>query len=79
MAENVKRQPLRMHPNKVSVNFYMVVWLQNATIKNNILFGNAYDQQRYNAVIKYCALKRDLQVLEAGDNLEVGEKGNFNF
>ena len=55
----------------------ILVWLQNATIKNNILFGNPYDPQRYNAVIKYCALKRDLQVLEAGDNLEVGEKGIF--
>jgi ABC-type multidrug transport system fused ATPase/permease subunit len=51
------------------------VWLQNATIKDNILFGCTYDEQRYLSVIKQCALRRDLIVLEGGDMTEVGEKG----
>lgn len=51
------------------------VWLQNASIKENILFGCEYNSDRYNRVIIYCALERDLQVLEGGDKTEVGEKG----
>jgi ABC-type multidrug transport system fused ATPase/permease subunit len=50
-------------------------WLLNDTLRNNILFGNAYDPVRYNAVIKACALSRDLEILDAGDATEIGEKG----
>ncbi|KAH9480844.1 ATP-binding cassette transporter abc4 [Psilocybe cubensis] len=50
-------------------------WVQNETIRDNILFGSPYDEQRYNKVIQQCALKRDLELFEAGDQTEVGEKG----
>ncbi|KAI0705524.1 P-loop containing nucleoside triphosphate hydrolase protein [Earliella scabrosa] len=50
-------------------------WVQNETIRDNILFGSPYDEVRYNKVIKQCALERDLSLFEAGDKTEVGEKG----
>ncbi|KAK7694257.1 hypothetical protein QCA50_001437 [Cerrena zonata] len=50
-------------------------WVLNETIRNNILFGAPYDEERYNAVIEQCALKRDLELFDAGDQTEVGEKG----
>ncbi|KIJ45691.1 hypothetical protein M422DRAFT_778885, partial [Sphaerobolus stellatus SS14] len=50
-------------------------WVQNETIKDNILFGKAYDETRYKKVIYQCGLERDLSLFEAGDNTEVGEKG----
>ncbi|KAI0068079.1 P-loop containing nucleoside triphosphate hydrolase protein [Artomyces pyxidatus] len=50
-------------------------WVQNETIKANIVFGAAYDEARYNKVIYQCGLKRDLSLFDAGDNTEVGEKG----
>ncbi|PGH04299.1 hypothetical protein AJ79_07146 [Helicocarpus griseus UAMH5409] len=50
-------------------------WLVNATIKENILFASPFDQDRYEAVIKACGLERDLQILDAGDQTLVGEKG----
>lgn len=50
-------------------------WLQNATIKDNILFGEKYDEMRYLSVVKSCALLRDLETLEYGDLTEIGEKG----
>ncbi|RXW23865.1 hypothetical protein EST38_g2012 [Candolleomyces aberdarensis] len=50
-------------------------WVQNETIKENILFGNAYDEDRYKKVIHQCGLTRDLSLFEAGDQTEVGEKG----
>ncbi len=50
-------------------------WIQNQTIKDNILFGLAYDEAKYKETIKICELKRDLEILPAGDRTEIGEKG----
>lgn len=50
-------------------------WLQNATIRDNILFGSNFDPDRYGRVIAACALEPDLRLWEAGDETEVGEKG----
>ncbi|KAF4617652.1 hypothetical protein D9613_005677 [Agrocybe pediades] len=50
-------------------------WVQNETIKNNILFQTPYDEVRYKKVLKQCALERDLELFEAGDATEVGERG----
>jgi ABC-type bacteriocin/lantibiotic exporter with double-glycine peptidase domain len=50
-------------------------WMQNATLKNNILFGKELNEINYRRVISSCALKTDLTVLPAGDSTEIGEKG----
>ncbi|KAF9384340.1 hypothetical protein CPB97_005742 [Podila verticillata] len=50
-------------------------WLQNATIRDNILFGCEFNQERYNAVLEGCALLPDLAILESGDLTEIGELG----
>ncbi|KAH8978585.1 hypothetical protein EDB92DRAFT_2119177 [Lactarius akahatsu] len=50
-------------------------WVQNETIRDNILFGAPYDEERYNNVIYQCGLQRDLSLFDAGDKTEVGEKG----
>ncbi|GJJ15111.1 hypothetical protein Clacol_009386 [Clathrus columnatus] len=48
-------------------------WVQSGTIKENILFGSEYDEERYKKV--QCRLQQDLSLFEAGDNTEIGEKG----
>ncbi|KAF9479224.1 multidrug resistance-associated ABC transporter [Pholiota conissans] len=50
-------------------------WVQNETIRNNILFGCPYDEERYEKVIYQCGLKRDIELFEDGDRTEVGERG----
>ncbi|KAH7340934.1 hypothetical protein B0J17DRAFT_716110 [Rhizoctonia solani] len=50
-------------------------WVQNETIRENILLGTEYDEERYKQVISQCALERDLTLFQAGDQTEVGEKG----
>lgn len=49
--------------------------MQNATLKNNILFGKPYDENRYQEIIDACALRPDLDILPGGDETEIGEKG----
>ncbi|EJD52269.1 P-loop containing nucleoside triphosphate hydrolase protein, partial [Auricularia subglabra TFB-10046 SS5] len=50
-------------------------WVQNDTIRGNILFGAPYDEERYRKVVYQCGLERDLTLFAAGDMTEVGEKG----
>lgn len=50
-------------------------WLRHQSIRDNILFGYPYDEQRYQAVLEACALKPDLEILEDGDNTEIGARG----
>ena len=50
-------------------------WIQNATVRDNILFGSDYDAQRYDSVIDACALEADLASLPGGDQTEIGERG----
>ncbi|KAJ4482242.1 P-loop containing nucleoside triphosphate hydrolase protein, partial [Lentinula aciculospora] len=50
-------------------------WIQNDTVRNNILFKSEFDEERYNKVLYQCGLLKDLSLFEAGDMTEVGEKG----
>jgi ABC-type multidrug transport system fused ATPase/permease subunit len=50
-------------------------WLQNASIRDNILFGLPYVESRYRDTLSACALDKDLEILEDGDMTEIGEKG----
>ncbi|KAG0185773.1 hypothetical protein DFQ28_008806, partial [Apophysomyces sp. BC1034] len=50
-------------------------WLQNASIRDNILFGLPYVEKRYKDTVYACALDKDLSYLEDGDLTEIGEKG----
>uniref|UniRef100_T1J4L1 ABC-type glutathione-S-conjugate transporter n=1 Tax=Strigamia maritima TaxID=126957 RepID=T1J4L1_STRMM len=50
-------------------------WIQNITLRDNIRFGSVYDKRRYEKVIEACALKPDLELLPAGDQTEIGERG----
>lgn len=50
-------------------------WIQNDTIKSNILFGSTFNAERYQKVLYQCALLPDLEMFHAGDETEIGEKG----
>ena len=50
-------------------------WIFSGTIRENILFGQPYDEQKYNRVIEACALKEDIQRFPDYDQTVVGERG----
>lgn len=49
-------------------------WIQNCTLQENVLFGQALDPKRYQRTLEACALLADLEVLPGGDKTEIGEK-----
>ncbi len=52
-----------------------VAWIQNTTLRNNILFHKEYEQEKYDKILEISELKPDLEILEGGDQTEIGEKG----
>ncbi|KAK1294058.1 ABC transporter C family member 4 [Acorus calamus] len=50
-------------------------WIQNKTIQDNILFGLPMEGEKYREVIKACSLEKDLEMMEFGDQTEIGERG----
>ncbi|XP_036735437.2 ATP-binding cassette sub-family C member 3 isoform X3 [Manis pentadactyla] len=50
-------------------------WIQNCTLQENVLFGQALDPKRYKRTLEACALLADLEMLPGGDQTEIGEKG----
>lgn len=37
-------------------------WIPNDSVRNNILFGKPYDEEKYQRVLDVCRLRRDLEV-----------------
>ena len=52
-----------------------IPWIENATIKDNVLFGLPFDSGRYKKVLGCCALEKDLDVLPDGDQTDIGANG----
>ncbi|KAL8916553.1 MAG: hypothetical protein Q9172_006254, partial [Xanthocarpia lactea] len=50
-------------------------WIQNATVRNNIVFGKEYQRTWYDEVVDACALRPDIEMLPHGDMTEIGERG----
>ncbi|ORX59695.1 multi drug resistance-associated protein MRP [Hesseltinella vesiculosa] len=50
-------------------------WVMNATVRENIVFGHRFDPDFYDQVLEACSLKTDIQILGAGDQTEIGERG----
>ena len=71
--ENLQEMPIQVNGSLSYVQ--QVPWIQNKTIRDNILFGLPLDKAKYVDIIRLCELERDLEILPAGDLTEIGEKG----
>ncbi|KAG8750569.1 hypothetical protein FRC12_012828 [Ceratobasidium sp. 428] len=52
-----------------------MAWIQNASLRDNVVFGRPWDEERYWASIRDASLEVDLEMLPDGDLTEIGEKG----
>jgi ABC-type multidrug transport system fused ATPase/permease subunit len=52
-------------------------WIQNETLKNNIIFrlNSKLNNELYEQVLEACSLRTDIAIMPAGDKTEIGEKG----
>jgi ABC-type multidrug transport system fused ATPase/permease subunit len=52
-----------------------IPWIENASVRDNILFGLPMDRARYDAVLDACALRPDIDMFEDGELSEIGPNG----
>lgn len=52
-----------------------IPWIENASLRDNILFGLPYDEERYSKVLSASALTKDLEMLQDGDMTDIGANG----
>ncbi|KAG0332063.1 hypothetical protein BG004_001399, partial [Podila humilis] len=50
-------------------------WIINGTVQENIVFGKLFDKERYDNILFASGLLPDLEILAAGDQTEIGERG----
>ncbi|CAD6978417.1 unnamed protein product [Tilletia controversa] len=50
-------------------------WIMSATVRENILFGQPWNEKRYWESVRLSELTADLDMLPAGDSTEIGERG----
>ncbi|OWK62881.1 Multidrug resistance-associated protein 4 [Lonchura striata] len=50
-------------------------WVFSGTVRSNILFDKEYEKEKYENVLKACALKKDLELLANGDLTVIGDRG----
>uniref|UniRef100_A0A8B9U939 Cystic fibrosis transmembrane conductance regulator n=1 Tax=Anas zonorhyncha TaxID=75864 RepID=A0A8B9U939_9AVES len=50
-------------------------WVFSGTVRSNILFDKEYEKEKYEKVLKVCALKKDLELLADGDLTVIGDRG----
>ncbi|KAL9228186.1 hypothetical protein vseg_003793 [Gypsophila vaccaria] len=50
-------------------------WIQNGTIEENILFGLPMNRNKYTDILRVCCLEKDMEMMEYGDQTEIGERG----
>lgn len=82
---SVPRAPTQRHDMKANKENWIIPgaiafvaqipWIENATVKDNILFGLPYDAYRYNKTIEVCALTKDIEMFSDGENTEIGANG----
>lgn len=76
---NAMAGSMRKTDGKVEVNGDLLMcgypWIQNASVRDNIIFGSPFNKEKYDEVVRVCSLKADLDILPAGDMTEIGERG----
>ncbi|XP_060715255.1 ATP-binding cassette sub-family C member 12 [Tachysurus vachellii] len=71
---------MHLQSGSVSINGTLAyvsqqAWIFHGSVRDNILMGEPFDQERYNRVVHACSLKPDLALLPYGDQTEIGERG----
>ncbi|XP_046746876.1 ATP-binding cassette sub-family C member 4-like isoform X2 [Diprion similis] len=73
-GENNKKNRISIRDLRISYTS-QDAWLFSGSIRDNILFGQAFDSKRYEEVTRVCALVKDFEQLPQGDLSFVGERG----
>lgn len=76
LGETIAQSPLLQKKRPISSAYCsQMPWLENKTIRDNIIGGNNYDDKRYETVRAACDLESDIECQAQGDMTRIGSKG----
>ena len=73
--QDQKSQQAKIYINGSTAYVPQQAWIQNASLRDNIIFGRDFHEKFYNQVIEACSLLLDIDMMPDGDETEIGEKG----
>lgn len=50
-------------------------FLLSATVRENVIFGEEFEEKKYQDIISKCQLISDIKILPGGDKTQIGERG----
>ena len=71
---SVNIEPVFMYLQGTIAYVPQQAWIQNLTLRDNVLFGKPYVKSTYQIVLSNCCLQNDLKLLAGGDMTEIGER-----
>lgn len=74
MNEMVVREG-SVHKNGKIAFIPQETFLLSATLRENVIFGEKFDEKRYQDIIQKCQLISDIRILPGGDRTQIGERG----
>jgi ABC-type multidrug transport system fused ATPase/permease subunit len=74
LAENISSSSI-LHVNENLVYASQIPWIQNTTLRQNIIYNLPYDQEKYFRVLHACCLLEDLRQFPFGDLTFIGQRG----
>jgi ATP-binding cassette subfamily C (CFTR/MRP) protein 1 len=75
IIEDKREHKTRLILNGSVAYVAQIPWIQNDSLKNNVLFNTPMDEDKYDQSLDYAELKPDIEQLIGGDMTEIGEKG----
>ena len=74
-TDNIDNEYNKVYINGSIAYVCQTAFIENNTLRNNILFFHPFNQERYNKILKISELLPDLEILKGGDMTEIGERG----
>ena len=53
-----------------------IPWILNETVRNNIIFQNSFNLEKYKKVVNICQLEADFELFKSGDMTSISDKGD---
>lgn len=80
IIKNNKPYKVKDLKNKILINgstsyVSQISFIENTTLKKNIIFNSKYNPRKYNKIISLCELTREVNSFAGKDLIEIGEKG----
>ena len=75
LGEMVATEDSKVEINATVSYVAQTAWVQSMSLRENVLFGKRYDEDKYHQALEAACMGADINLLPNGDDTAIGEKG----